>query len=147
MNPWAEQLRDIILSNSALREGIQDDAAQPLIDWGLALAEQVTKNLPSMPDTVASERYEALSGALPRLLTRITWVVVHREKKGPDWTTRTLNQLNELNHMLHGADAPQLSPSRIAELANRQDELEPAALINNLIEALSPPPANGDTIL
>jgi hypothetical protein len=144
MNSWAEQLRDIILSNSAIRNGIHDDAAQPLIDWGLALAEQVTESLTSMPDNVASVRFEALSGALPKLLTRITWVVVYRQKKGADWTTRTLNQLNELNQTLHGADAPQLGDLTIAELAGAQDEMEPAALINSLIESLSPEPPIGE---
>jgi hypothetical protein len=89
-------------------------------------------------------RFEALSGALPKLLTRITWVVVYRQKKGADWTTRTLNQLNELNQTLHGADAPQLGDLTIAELAGAQDEMEPAALINSLIESLSPEPPIGE---
>jgi hypothetical protein len=144
MNPWAEQLRDAILSNSAIREGIQDDAAQPLIDWGLQLAEQVTARLPSMPDSIVEQRFEALSAALPKLLTRITWVVVHREKKGADWTSRTLTQLNELNQTLHGTNAPQIDEARIAQLANRQDGLEPAALISDLIAVLSPQPENGE---
>jgi hypothetical protein len=148
-NPWAEQLRDAILSNSALREGIQDDEAQPLIDWALQLAEEVTAGLPSMPDSVTEQRFEALSEALPKLITRITWAVVYRQKKGPDWTTRTLTQLNELNMTLRGANAPQISEARMAELANLQDELEPGALILNLIETLSPPepPENGEYIL
>ena len=145
MNPWAEKLRDAILSNSAIREGIHDDAAQPLIDWGLQLAEAVTAGLTAMPDNIATMRYEALYEALPKLLTRITWVVVYREKKGADWTARTLNQLNELNQALHGADAPQLDEARITQLANRQDGLEPGALISALIATLSP--ANGENSL
>ena len=147
MNPWAAKLRDIILSNSALRSGIQDDAAQPLIDWGLQLANEVTQSLASMPEDAASARFEALSEALPKLLTRVTWVVVYREKKGADWTARTLHQLNELNQTLHGADAPQFSEMVIMQLAEGQDALEPTALISNLIENLSPQPPNGDVSL
>ena len=147
MNPWAEQLRDAILSNSAIRNGIQDDEAQQLIDWGLQLAQEVTAGLTSMPDNIASVRFQALSEALPKLLTRVTWVAVHREKKGPDWTMRTLNQLNELNQTLHGVDAPQLGEERMVDIATAPAEPDVKTLIGNLIIDLSPQPANGENAL
>ena len=39
---YAARLRDAILDNSALRNGLNDDEAQPLIDRGLSMADRVT---------------------------------------------------------------------------------------------------------
>jgi len=38
---WTKQIQDAIAENSALREGLQDDEALPLIDWGAQQAEQL----------------------------------------------------------------------------------------------------------
>jgi hypothetical protein len=137
-NKWAARLRDAILDNSALRDGLTDEEAQPLIDWGLAVAVRVTADLSSRTPNEADVRYEELYEALPKLLTRITWVTLFREKKGAEWTVKTLNQLNELNRTLYGESAPQFSDLQISTYANRYDGLERGALVKALMSILSP---------
>ncbi len=139
-NAWGEQLRDAILENSAIRDGLTDDEAQPLIDWGLARAVEVTQGLDLMDEMDAEARYEELYNALPKLLTRITWVALYRADKGADWTTRTLEQLNEFNRTLLGDYAPQISPTAINAYAALTDGMEAGALVVELMRRLSPPP-------
>jgi len=136
-NEWAARLRDAILDNSALRDGLLDEEAQPLIDWGLALAAVVTAPLPTLPDP--EMRYEELYDALPKLMTRITWVTIYRQNKGADWTTRTLQQLNELNIVLHGETAPQIPALQMSAYAEASDGLSNGALVQALMQHLSLP--------
>lgn len=135
MNTWTERLRDTLLDNSALRDGLTDDEAQPLIDWGLAQAERVTAGLDGMMPEIAEAHYETLSSALPKLLTRITWLAVHRERKGPQWTQQTIDQINRFSQDLYGQDAPQLPPDSLSTLAQPAPN---GPYILTLIRYLSP---------
>ena len=137
-NEWGKRLQDAILDNSKIRDGLHDDEAQPLIDWGLDIAKQVTLPLADMPTDEAEIRYEELYGALPRLMTRLTWVAVYREKKGDDWTIKTIHQLNEMNQILHGTDAPQISEGAMKGYANQLDGLSKGDLVKALMETLTP---------
>lgn len=137
-NPWAARLRDALLDNSALRDGLADDEAQPLIDWGLQLADRLAAEMKSLPSDQHEARYEQFYEMLPKLLTRITWVTLHRAKKGADWTANMLRQINDLNRILHGADAPQLSAESIAAYAERGDQLSNGELVKELIAHLTP---------
>jgi hypothetical protein len=94
--------------------------------------------LPTKTPNEADIRYEELYEALPKFLTRITWVTLFREKKGVDWTVKTLNQLNELSRTLYGESAPQFSEVQISTYANQYDGLERGALVKALMSILSP---------
>lgn len=137
-NAWGKKLQDALLDNAALRDGLKDDEAQPLLDWGLALAVKVTHGLEALPSQTADLRYEELYEALPKLLTRITWLTLHRAKKGPEWSTRTLDQLNELSRTLHGEGAPQIPALLMTAYANAADGLATPDLIKTLMGHLSP---------
>lgn len=140
MNVWTERLRDAILDNSAWRRGLEDDEAQPLLDWGLAKANEVTTPLTTMPPEDAEARYDELYGALPKQMTRITWAATYREKKGEGWTRKTLNQLNELNQTLYGQAAPQIDQAWIDAYATHQDGgLLLVEILNALMTKLSSP--------
>jgi hypothetical protein len=144
MNTWADKLRDKLLDNSALRDGLTDDEAQPLLDWGLALAEKVTMGMETRPEPQAEARYEALSSALPKLITRINWVTIHAAQKGADWTAQTMQQMNELNRILHGEAAPQLPQQALEAISNSPNH---ANTLQFLMHQLSPTEEsfNGET--
>ncbi len=138
-NPWTAKLHDTILDNSSITDGLTDDQAQPLIDWGLDMAVIVTQNFPSTPDPALEDRFDELRADLPRLMKRISWICLYREKKGPEWTLKTLGQLNEMNQNLHGAHAPQIPPQEQEQLAHQQIGLDGLALIRHLMQRLTPP--------
>jgi hypothetical protein len=124
----AQNLRDAILDNSALRDGLTDDEAQPLIDWGLALADEVGAKVDQL----------------------ITWAATYRTNKGEAWTRTTLEQLNQLNRTLRGEDAAQISQNAISGYAQGADGLDNGAFVLELMKQLSPsvallPPPQEDT--
>ncbi len=138
-NPWRAKLRDTILDNSSITDGLTDDEAQPLIEWGLVMADRVTQGLPRTPDPAAEARLDDLRADLPRLMKRISWIRQYREKKGPEWTLKTLGQLNEMNQHLHGDAAPQLDSVTQSRIAHKQDDLTGFALLQDLMQRLTPP--------
>ena len=146
----AQNLRDAILENSALRDGLTDDEAQPLIDWGLALADEVGAKVDQLPAEDLETNYEEHAAALLKLLTRITWAATYRTNKGEAWTRTTLEQLNQLNRTLRGEAAPQISENAISGYAQGADGLDNGAFVRELMKQLSPavallPPPQEDT--
>lgn len=135
-NTWGRKLQDAILDNAALRDGLTDTEAQPLVDWGLQRAVVVTAPLDDHP--LPDERYEELYSALPKLMTRISWLAIYREKKGEAWSVKTINQINELNTTLYGADAPTINPISAGQLATMSDGFNKSELILDLIYKLTP---------
>lgn len=137
-NPFTASLRDAILDNSSVRDGLTDDEAEPLIEWGLAQAEIVTRSLPDQSADEAEMRYEELYGALPMLMTRITWAATFRAQKGADWTLNALKQLNEMSQTLHGENAPQIAEHLLTAYAQGADGLDQGAFVLALMEHLTP---------
>ena len=133
------QIQDAIASNSSLREGLDDDAATPLVEWGAQQAAAVGAILrqrsvtPSDEDAIKSTAY-----ALARLMTRITWVVTYRDTKDAAWLTRTFNKINQLSQELYGPEAPVLSEDEIATWIASHHGQENTALIQQLIARLTP---------
>lgn len=137
-NPFNARLKDAILDNSSLRDGLTDDEAEPLIEWGLAQAESLTRNLPDQSSDEAEIRYEELYSTLPKLMTRITWAATFRAQKGADWTLNALKQLNELSQTLHGENAPQIPEHLLTAYAQGADGLDQGAFVLALMEHFTP---------
>ncbi|MBN1680115.1 MAG: hypothetical protein JW966_07470 [Anaerolineae bacterium] len=137
---WVQHILDTIADNSALREGLNDDEALPLIDWGAAQAEQIGKRLaaPGAPPT-DEEQVSNTAYALTRLMTRITWVVVYRHEKDANWLTRTFGKINALSQDVHGPDAPALSDDEIAAWIAEHANHNNGDLIQMLTARLTPP--------
>jgi hypothetical protein len=137
---WTKKIQDAIADNSALRDGLTDDEAMPLIDWGAARAEQIGARM-AAPDTPApdEEQVSSTAYALTRLMTRITWVVTYRHKKDAAWLTRTFNKINDLSNKLHGPDVPALSEDEIAAWIAEHKQYSNGELVNKLIARLTPP--------
>ena len=138
-NPWVKQIEDAIASNSALREGLHDNEAMPLIDWGAERAQQIGQRMAAQA-TVAPDSEEVAETAytLGRLMTRITWVVVYRNKKDAAWLTRTFNTINQLSQELYGPDAATLSEAEIADWIATHSQFSNGELVKQLIERLTP---------
>jgi hypothetical protein len=136
-NIWGQKLRDAILSNSAVRDGLTDDEAQPLIDWGLALADGIGKKMAQLPDPEGA--YETYLAALPKLLTRVNWLAVFSAKKGPEWTKKTIDQVHELTQTLFEEQAPPIdSENMLRYLVLGVEALDRNSVVHQLIQKLSP---------
>lgn len=138
-NEWSAKIKDAILSDSALRDGLTDQEAQPLIDWGLARAEEIGSQIAALPAAEIEIVLEEKQYALLKLMTRITWIAIHRAGKGAEWTTATLQKLNELNQTLYGETAPQISDNLIAAYAQQSNGLTQGEMVLELMKQLSPP--------
>lgn len=139
-----KQIQDAI-ADSNVREGLNDDEAMPLMDWGIQQAEHIGSRLAASttPPPDATQVSE-LGFSLARLMTRVTWLVVYRKKKDSAWLTRTFQTINDLNRQLHGADAPVFSDEEIAAWiaaeapGSNGDQVK--ALIDHLTPADQKPP-------
>lgn len=138
-NKWSTKLRDAILSNSAIRDGLHDDEAQPLIDWGMALSDMIGTKLSQMPESEVEVVYDTYQTALSKLMTRLNWLTIFSKKKGEDWTRKTIGQINELTQTLFGEQAPQLSPDEILQALLVDTETENKVRIAQLMRKVTPP--------
>ena len=149
-NPWTKQISDTLADADAVREGLHDDEALPLVDWGTAQAQALGARMaaPETPSPTPEQAAET-GYALVRLMTRITWVVTYRHKKDAAWLTRTFHKINDLSRELHGPDAPTLSEDEIAAWIADHAAHTNGELVQSLIARLTPgassaPDASGD---
>jgi hypothetical protein len=139
---WAKQIQDAIASSTKVREGLSDDDALPLMDWGIAYANALAARL-SAPDAPepTGEQVGNTAYSLTRLMTRITWLVTYRTKKDARWLTQTFQMVNKLSQELLGSDAPVFSDEEIAAWIADHPNHTDGDLIRNLMARLSPPTA------
>jgi len=142
---WTKQIQDAIAENSALREGLQDDEALPLIDWGAQQAEQLGARM-SAPDAPEPDEEQVANTAysLVRLMTRVTWLAVYRHKKDATWLTRTFQTINQLSRELYGPQAPVFSDEAIAAWIAGHAQHSNGDLVRGLTAYLSPPQPGGE---
>ena len=144
---WAERMQDTIATNSKVRDGLRDEAAIALVDWGATYAEHIAARM-AAPDAPApdTEQVENAGYTLTRLLTRLNWLVTYRRKKDAAWLTRTFEAVNALNRELYGEAAPAFSNEAIQAWIDQDDSRSEAEMVEDLIARLSPPdtPVSGD---
>lgn len=140
---WAKQIQEAIASTSAVREGLHDDEATPLIEWGIAHSEHLGRRMAAPGATAPTpEQVDSTAFALVRLMTRITWLVVYRNKKDAAWLTRTFAALNQASRELYGEDAPVLSDEEIAAWIAEHPAHSNAELVQGLIARFTPASMN-----
>lgn len=139
---WAQRMQDTIATNSKVRDGLRDEAALALVEWGATYAEQIAARMAGPGDAPPdSEQVESTGYTLTRLLTRLNWLVTYRRKKDATWLTRTFEAVNALNRELYGADAPVFSDEAIQAWITQEDSRSEAEMIAELIARLTPPAA------
>jgi hypothetical protein len=136
---YARQIQDTLATNSGVRDGLKDDEAIPLIDWGVACAEHVAGRLAS-PNTPApsEEQVSEAAFSLTRWLTRLNWLVTYRNKKDAAWLTKTFMMVNKLSQDLFGEDATTLSEDEIAAWIEGHAGKSDGELLQGLMARLSP---------
>ncbi len=139
---WAQRMQDTIATNSKVREGLRDEAAISLVDWGATYAEQIAARM-AHPDSTPpdAEQIENTGYTLSRLLTRLNWLVTYRRKKDAVWLARTFDAVNQLNRELYGEAAPTFGPEAIHAWINQEDNRSEAEQIAALLAQLTPPAA------
>ncbi len=138
-HPWVKRMHDAIADTSGIREGLTDDEALSLVEWGAQQAHKVAARLadPATPEPGEGQVDES-AFALVRLMTRLNWVVTYRHKKDAAWLTRTFKMINKLSQDLYGADAPTLSDEAIAAWIAGHADRTNGELLSDLIARLTP---------
>ncbi|MBI5960678.1 MAG: hypothetical protein HY866_18210 [Chloroflexi bacterium] len=134
---WTKQIQETIADTSAVREGLTDEDAIPLIDWGIACAQFLGQQISATAPT--EEQVGALGYALTRLMTRLTWLVTYRHKKDAVWLTRTFQMVNQLGKELYGDGAPVVPDEEIAAWIAGHAAQSDSDLLRGLISRLTPP--------
>jgi hypothetical protein len=143
---WAKQIQDTIADSSTVRDGLHDEEAMPLINWGTQQAIRISERMaaPELPPP-DEQRISDMGYALVSLMTRITWLAVYRNKKDAAWLTRTFYKINDLSRELHGPDAPVFSDEEIAVWIAGHAGKSNSELVQNLIAHLTFPPSPNTT--
>jgi hypothetical protein len=135
-----KQIQDVLADSDKIREGLHDDEAMPLMDWGIQQAEHIGKRLAASPTPPTDpQQISDIGFSLARLMTRVTWLVVYRKKKDAAWLTRTFQTINEMNRQLHGPDALVFSDEEITAWIAAENPGSNGDQIKALIDHLTPP--------
>ena len=136
---WAKLLQDAIATDSAIREGLQDEDAVPFIEWGRAQAERVAARWAAQGATPDEEQLDEAAGALVDMMTNINWAVRYRGKKGTAWTVNILRSLNALSRELFGEGAPTLGEETLAAWVTDNTSRADSQVLRELLAQLTPP--------
>jgi hypothetical protein len=137
---WAKVIQESLADTSAVREGLTDDDAIPLVDWGIICAQFLGQQL-CLPGTAEPTQEQAgnLGYALTRLMTRLNWLVTYRHKKDAAWLTRTFQMVNQLAKELYGESAPAVPDDEIAAWIAAHAGQSNGDLLRGLIARYTPP--------
>jgi hypothetical protein len=92
-----------ILENEALREGLEDEAASALMDWGIARAKQIVGSTARLEDdTDAEEAVYPRMRALRQMLLAITGL--YGGKQDPDQRAQCLQELGSLVSLVYASE-------------------------------------------
>ena len=142
---FAEQLLD----DEGLRADLTDDEYQPLQDWAL---DRLHEQAVAVADPEAPEAETAMAGVLESLrqvLRAVDEAVGHRADRDAQAFADGLAPLVEaVGPPLYGAEGPanevrQSVGAVIPRLAAQKDDLDGAALVQELVSALSSPGDGG----
>ncbi len=138
VSQWTTIIQDVIATDSSIREGLYDDSAIALIEWGRTQAAQLAARLVAENPDLDEETVNTYAGALVRLMTVISRAVVHRHKQGADWLDKVFKRLNKTSERVYGEGAPVMSEDAIsawiAGHADRSDD----ELLRDLLQRFSP---------
>lgn len=138
---WTADIEDMIASDSGIREGLHDEDAIPLMEWGRAQAKRVAARLESdMPDA-DEEAAGNEAGVLIRLMTTISRAAVHRHAQGDEWLAKVFSRLNKTSQRVYGENAPVMSDEEIATWIAGHAARSDGDVLRDLMARFSPPEA------
>jgi hypothetical protein len=84
-----------ILENESLTAGLDDEAAQRLLDWGVACAEAIAQETASLNDDEAEAAMSPRLRATRRFMRRVRGWVVKRQEMEADASAELLSEIIE----------------------------------------------------
>ncbi len=117
MSQLGERLRwvaESLLENESLTADLDEEAAQGILDWGLALAEEIVQSTARLDDVKAEEAMEPRLQALRRLLRDASHFLAHTQRLTPEQAVRALDGLTRYAQKVYGAGyvAPETAARR-----------------------------------
>jgi len=138
-------IHDAIGSDASIREGLHDDAAIALMDWGRAQAAHVAARLAAESPGADEETIGSEAGILARLMTTISRAVVYRHKQGDDWLVKVFKRLNKTSQRVYGANAPVMSDAQISDWIAGHAARSDDELLRDLLARFTPPEDTWDS--
>lgn len=92
-----------ILDNEKLTDGLDDAAADVLINWGIAGVKHIIRRTAGMDDLQAEEAMYAAMRALRRMMRAITRWVSRYEMLGPELSQASLQEIVDYAVIIYGA--------------------------------------------
>ena len=137
---WIEVFLESLADTAQIREGLHDEEALPLIEWGTRYAHLLAARLDAPDAPVADEEQVKMTAyTLVRLMTRLTWLVTYRHKKDAAWLTQTFQMVNKLSRDLLGSDAPVFPDEAISAWLAEHSSRTNGDLLQHLMTQMTPP--------
>jgi hypothetical protein len=132
-----------ILENENLTADLNDEAAQVLLDWGIAQAKAITMETVEIgDDEEAAEFVYPKMKALRRMLRTVNKWYAKVKSFDKDYGTSALERILEQAAVIYGEEFIPPTSEQQAEIINQQSNLQkfPAAFIAELQSLIENPP-------
>jgi hypothetical protein len=101
-----------ILENERLTAGLDDAAAQVLLNWGVACAKTIVRSTAGMDSSAAEESMSPRLRATRRLMRRVSKWVANRRSLDAQRSAALLTQIFEQAEVIYGAAFSAPSPDQ-----------------------------------
>ena len=105
MDEFAQRLKraaDNILENERLTSELDDAAAQVLLDWGVACAEEIARSTAGLKGSKVEEAMSPRLRATRRLMRRVSKWVANRRTMDGERSGELLSQISEQAEIIYG---------------------------------------------
>ena len=117
-----EKVAESILENEKLTADLADDAAQILLDWGIACAKKIAQGSLGLDDAETEEAVYLPMRATRRMMRSINNWVSHYEIVGAEGNAEALEKIIAYAGVIYGRDyIPPTSEQQKALLAQNQE--------------------------
>ncbi len=128
-----------ILENESLTAGLDDDAAQALLDWGLACAELAARSTSGLDDEAAENAISPRLRATRRLMRLVRRLVAQRPEAAT--SSKLFVEMTERAAVIYGKDFKPLDDNQRQAFARMHAEFseQPVQIITTLRQLIENP--------
>ena len=128
-----QRASESILENESLTVGLDDPAAEALLDWGLTCAARIAESTAFLTEEDARAAMSPRLRATRQLMRRVKKWVIHRAELGPTAATELLAEIIEQATIIDPGFAPPDEEHRAMFLRHWQDLVDhPPQMIADL---------------
>lgn len=149
LQQWAAE---VVLASSSLTDGLRDEEARPLIDWGLAQAQAAAEEVVApgqigagLSDDDAHHRLADRLAPVRRIMKGVTGLASDRHDLSPQELFKELKYLLEFAGGLPQPPAWETPEIPLAELAGLQIGLDNIAFVQAILGLLESPSSGQDS--